>query len=273
MLGPNGAGKTTTLQMLLGVMKPTSGEINYFGKNLWQNRSEILEQVNFSSTYVDLPWDLKIREVLNYVSYLYKISDRKSRINEVIKLFKLTELMKCKVNDLSAGQLTRLNLAKAFINKPKVLLLDEPTASLDPDIADYIRKFLLKTKADHSMSVIITSHNMAEVTELCDRVIFINKGKIVANDTPANLAKTTKTAEIELYFPDNDKDVFNFLSSKGFNCTNQEGRVTFEIEELRIAETLQELTSHGYIYHEINIKKPTLEDYFLQLAKSYDKTS
>lgn len=116
LLGPNAAGKTTTLQMLLGVMKPSAGEVNYFGKDLWKYKSEIMEQVNFSSTYVDLPWDLKIHEVLHYVSHLYKLTDRARRIEELKVQFRLKEIWNKQVKDLSEGQLTRLNLAKSFMN-------------------------------------------------------------------------------------------------------------------------------------------------------------
>ena len=142
LLGPNGAGKTTTIQMLLGILTPTSGSVSYFGKDLKKHREEILEKVNFSSTYTTLPWLLTVKECLHFLSYLYQISDRKKRISEIIEIFKLEELLNEKIQTLSSGQLTRVNLAKALINSPRVLLLDEPTASLDPDTAAYIRDFL-----------------------------------------------------------------------------------------------------------------------------------
>src|SRR3989339_1104196 len=138
LLGPNGAGKTTTIQMLLGVLTPTFGEISFFGKLFEKHREEILEKVNFSSTYTNLPWHLTARENLIYTSYLYDIPDRDKRVNEMIVQFRLEKLKNQALNDLSAGQLTRVNLAKAFINKPQVLLLDEPTASLDPETAHFI---------------------------------------------------------------------------------------------------------------------------------------
>src|SRR5579872_210701 len=157
-LGPNGAGKTTTIQMLLGVLTPTSGDIFYFGKNLKLNREEILDSLNFSSTYTHLPWRLTVWENLLYTSFLYSIPDRKKRVMEVTEIFKLEQLLKRSMAQLSAGQKTRVNLAKAFLNKPKVLLLDEPTASLDPDIAQYIREFILAKRKESAVSIIITSH-------------------------------------------------------------------------------------------------------------------
>jgi ABC-2 type transport system ATP-binding protein len=183
-LGPNGAGKTTTIQMLLAVLAPTSGEIRYFGKDLATHREEILEKVNFSTTYINLPWNLTIRENLTFMSYLYDIQNRRQRVKDIIELFKLEKLAGHQMHQLSAGQLTRVNLAKAFLNRPKVLLLDEPTASLDPDIAAYIRTLIMDANKKEKLSIIFTSHNMTEIEEVCDRVIFINKGTIIADDAP-----------------------------------------------------------------------------------------
>src|SRR3989339_104612 len=190
LLGPNGAGKTTTIQMIIGVLTPTKGEVNYFGKNLKNNREEILEKINFSSTYTQLPWLLTVEENLKFISYLYEIKNRNERIKKLAKIFKLEKLLKEQTKDLSSGEITRVNLAKAFINYPKVLLLDEPTASLDPETAEYIRKFLLEERDQFNVSIVWTSHNMAEVEEVCDRVILINNGKIIADNTPDKLAKT-----------------------------------------------------------------------------------
>ncbi|KKQ23864.1 MAG: ABC-type transport system, ATP-binding component [Candidatus Roizmanbacteria bacterium GW2011_GWC2_37_13] len=202
LLGPNGAGKTTTIQMLLGVLTPTQGEVKYFNKSLQDNREEILEKVNFSSTYTQLPWLLTVEENLTYTSYLYKIKDRKQRVKKLIEAFRLKKLIKEQMKELSSGEVTRVNLAKAFINYPKVLLLDEPTASLDPETSDYIRKFLIKERNQFNFSIIWTSHNMAEVEEVCDRVVFINHGKIIADDTPEKLAKTIEVCHVVLNVPD-----------------------------------------------------------------------
>ncbi len=202
LLGPNGAGKTTTIQMLLGVLTPSQGEVFYFGKNLKKHREKILEDVNFSSTYTNLPWDLTVWENLHFVSYLYDIDNRRERVEQMIELFKLKDLRNKPIKELSAGQVTRVNVAKAFINYPKVLLLDEPTASLDPDVAGYIREFILQERKKFKVSIVFTSHNMAEVEELCDRVIFINHGKIVADDTPENLASTIEMCHVFLLVKD-----------------------------------------------------------------------
>ena len=269
LLGPNGAGKTTTIQMLLGVLTPTSGDIKYFDKKLTENREEILEQVNFSSSYTNFPWNLTVREVLTYMSYLYIINDRRSRLRKIEEIFRLSELINKQIHELSSGQLTRVNLAKAVLNFPKILLLDEPTASLDPDIARYIRDFLLNQQKEFKVSIILTSHNMAEVEEVCDRVIFINKGEIIADDIPKNLAKSIKTSHIELLISDGFKNIIELCKEKNFSFKIQGRYLIVDVKEKNIPEFLRDLTSKKIYYDEISIEKPTLEDYFLYIA---DKT-
>lgn len=264
-LGPNGAGKTTTIQMLLGALTPSSGEVFYFGKNLKKEREEILEEVNFSSTYTNLPWDLTVWENLHFISYLYKIENRKKRVEEIIEVFKLKELKKQRIQELSAGQITRVNVAKAFINYPKVLLLDEPTASLDPDVASYIREFILKERKQFKVSIVFTSHNMSEVEELCDRVIFINHGKIVSDDTPENLTKTIELCHVELLLKEKEK-LMGFCKKQGLNCRSEGKYIIVDVKEKAVADFLQSLTSNNISYDEISIEKPTLEDYFIQNA-------
>jgi ABC-2 type transport system ATP-binding protein len=272
-LGPNGAGKTTTIQMLLGILMPTSGEIFYFGENLRTKRSEIMENVNFSSTYVDLPWLLTVEESLTFMSYLYKIANRKERIRKITSLFRLEELLKQKVGDLSAGQKTRVNLAKAFLNYPKVLLLDEPTASLDPEIAAYIREFLLEERKNFNVSIILTSHNMAEVEEVCDRVIFINHGKIIANDTPQNLTKSITRCHVEFFVEKGFEKAEDFLHKQKISFKKEGKYVVLDIDEHYIPRVLEHLTKQHIVYREISIDKPTLEDYFLQsVGKKEGKT-
>lgn len=267
LLGVNGAGKTTTIQMLLGVLTPTSGEVFYFGKDLFTHREEILEQVNFSSTYTNLPWLLTVYENLLFLSYLYRIENRKKRLAEVIENFRLEELLKKQIVDLSAGQLTRVNLAKSFLNFPRVLLLDEPTASLDPEVASYIRTFLLEERKKFNVSIILTSHNMAEVEELCDRVIFIDQGKIVADDTPRNLAKTIETCHIELFVPEGSGDLLEYCRSKGLPHRAHGRYITIDVKEKEIPHVLRDLIAHGVVYEEISIEKPTLEDYFFDITR------
>ncbi len=266
-LGPNGAGKTTTIQMLLGVLTPTSGDVTFFGKNLRTHREEILERINFSTTYTNLPWKLSVKENLIAISYLYDIKDRKKQLDTVVELFKLEDILDLEMHMLSAGQLTRVNLAKAFINIPDILLLDEPTASLDPDIADYVRNLLLEQRDRFGLSILFTSHNMMEVEKVCDRVIFINHGKVIANDTPDNLAKSMKTAHMELRIKDGLKRVIE-LSDKHTLPHHEDNRyITIDIDEKQIPYFLKSIVDEGIEYDEISIEKPTLEDYFIMEAK------
>lgn len=265
-LGKNGAGKTTTIQILLGVLTPTSGDVQYFGKSLSKHREEILEQVNFSSTYTNLPWDLTIKENLTFISYLYKIENRKERISRIVDIFKLGDLMSKQMSELSSGQITRVNLAKAFINFPKVLLLDEPTASLDPDVADEVRQLMLEQKNKFKVSIIWTSHNMSEVEKVCDRVIFVDQGKIFADDTPQNLARTIDICHIELNVADGLKRTIDYCEKSGFLYRLNERNIIVDVKEKNIPTFLKNLMDRGVNYDEISIEKPSLEDYFLKVS-------
>ena len=200
LLGPNGAGKTTTIQMLLGIVTPTSGEITILGMSPATHREEILSAINFSSPYVNLPYNLKVRENLLTFARLYGVRDAAGKIDELADFFEIRELLPKLTSALSTGQLTRVNLTKALLNDPKLLLLDEPTASLDPDIADKTRSFLKRIEHERGVSILYTSHNMAEIEEICERVIFLNKGKITDEGSPDEL--------IEKYGQKNLNEVF-----------------------------------------------------------------
>jgi len=163
LLGPNGAGKTTTFQMMLGLVTPTSGSIRMFGLDLQSNREAILQQVNFSSTYISLPYSLTVEENLRVVARLYGLSDIAARVDDMVKKLEMGEWRHKLTRKLSSGQMTRLTLAKALLTEPKVLFLDEPTASLDPDIAHKIRAILLEERQATGLSILYTSHNMREM--------------------------------------------------------------------------------------------------------------
>lgn len=189
LLGPNGAGKTTTIQCILGLIKPTSGKIRIFGKQMAKDREEILSRVNFSSAYVSLPTNLKVWENLYTFARLYSVKNFKDRIKELVNFFAIAELMPKLYGTLSSGQTTRVNLVKSLLNSPELLFLDEPTASLDPDIADRVRKHLKAIQQQSNLTILYTTHNMAEVEEVCDRAIFINEGKIITQGSPQKLIK------------------------------------------------------------------------------------
>jgi ABC-2 type transport system ATP-binding protein len=268
LLGPNGAGKTTTFQMLLGVLIPTSGSVSYFGRDLSAHRSEILERINFSSAYTNLPWNLKLSDNLAFLSRLYKISDRKRRVAEIIETFRLAPLLSSSVISLSAGELTRLNLAKAFLNDPEVVLLDEPTASLDPESAVMIREFILQRRKEQGLTVLFTSHNMAEIETVCDRVIFIHKGHIMADDTPSNLARTLDRCAVSLLVEEaSAPSVLSVCAAFEVEPEVRGKEYTVRMPEARIADYLSGLTSRNVSLHGITVQRATLEDYFLSQAK------
>lgn len=200
LIGPNGAGKTTTLQMLLGLTTPTSGVIRIFGLDMDSHRQEILSRVNFSSSYISLPFSLTVRENLMVFARLYGVASPKRRIEELLGIFEIGALKDTPVRRLSSGQITRVCLCKALLNSPEVLFLDEPTASLDPDIADKTRKLLKKIKDERSISILYTSHNMKEMEEMCDRVIFMDKGRVIETGAPEEIKRKHKGADLEDVF-------------------------------------------------------------------------
>ena len=180
LLGPNGSGKTTTIGMLLGLLKPTSGEILINGQKLEGNRIEILEQINFISPYIELPKKLTVKQNLTVYGKLYKINNINERIEFLSEKLRLGGLLNSITGELSSGQKNRVSLAKALINEPKVLLLDEPTASLDPETSIFIRNYLIEYQKKNSSSILITSHNLNEVQAMCSNIILLKSGEIVS---------------------------------------------------------------------------------------------
>ena len=200
VLGPNGAGKTTTMHMLLGLITPTSGTISMFGMDLETHREAILQQVNFSSTYMSMPQSLTVEENLWVVARLYGLPDVQRKIDDIVKKLEMGEFRHKVTRKLSSGQMTRLTLAKAFLTEPKILFLDEPTASLDPDIAHKIRALLKDEQRASGLSVLYTSHNMREMEEMSDRIIFLQKGNLVAEGTAAQIVARFGQTDLEDVF-------------------------------------------------------------------------
>jgi ABC-2 type transport system ATP-binding protein len=187
LLGGNGAGKTTTIAMLMGLVVPTSGEARVLGVDMTRHRHQVLHRINFESPYVDVPMRLTVRQNLEVFARLYGVRDIKGRIGEIAGDFRLGELLDRPYGKLSAGQKTRVSLAKALLNEPELLMLDEPTASLDPDTADWVRGRLETYCETRAATIVLASHNMAEVERLADRVIMLEKGRIIADETPQGL--------------------------------------------------------------------------------------
>ncbi len=187
LLGPNGSGKTTTIGMLLGLLKPSAGEIKIDNMNFEKNRIDILSKINFISPYIELPKKLTVKQNLNVYGKLYNIKNLNERIDYLTEKLRLEELLSRITGELSSGQKNRASLAKALINKPKVLFLDEPTASLDPEIGDFVRSFLETYKQENKISILLASHNMNEVNRLCKSVLMMKNGIIIDEGTPESL--------------------------------------------------------------------------------------
>jgi ABC-2 type transport system ATP-binding protein len=274
LLGPNGAGKTTTIQMLLSTLKPTSGEILYFGKNFFKYRSEILKNVVFASTYVSLPWMLTVKQNLEIFARLYEVptSELSTRMDELLKRFGIYEKKQATVSQLSAGQITRLMLVKAFMVRPKVVLLDEPTASLDPDISQDVCQFVIDQRERFGVSILYTSHNMAEVAEVCDRVLFLRHGRIIADGDPEKLARSVSTSRVQLVVGDGMKRTMMIAERLEMPYRVEHRTIELLLDETQIAVLLTALAQAGVSYSNINIIQPTLEDYFLRMVEE-DKTN
>ena len=200
LLGPNGCGKTTTIGMILGLLKATSGKVLINGKNIENNKISILHKMNFISPYIELPKKLTVNQNLIVYGKLYNIQNLNERINFLSEKLRLGDLLDKITGELSSGQKNRVSLAKALINDPTVLLLDEPTAALDPETADFIRTFLEKYKEEKKISVLLASHNMDEVKRLCNSVMMMKDGNIVDSGTPENLIKKYGQQNLEEVF-------------------------------------------------------------------------
>jgi ABC-2 type transport system ATP-binding protein len=270
LLGPNGAGKTTTISMLLSSLSQTSGTIEYFGKEFPKYKSEILQQVTFASTYIRMPWRLTVLENLRIYALLYGVDGKvfEDRLKRFMDFFGVWDQRGKTMSQLSAGQITRIMLVKAFLPYPKIVLLDEPTASLDPDIAHEVRKFVKMQRKEYGVSILYTSHNMDEVTDVCDQVMFLKQGKIIAADKPENLARSVRVTRMRLLVKDGLKRTVKFAKAQNLK-TKLEGReVVIEIGEQAIAKFLARLAKEDISYTQISIDKPTLEDYFLEMSRS-----
>jgi len=187
LLGPNGCGKTTTIGMLLGLLKPSSGQININGMKIEKDRIKILQNINFISPYIELPKKLTVKQNLVVYGKLYSVKNLKSRIEYLVNKLRLEELLNKVTGELSSGQKNRISLAKALINDPNVLFLDEPTASLDPEVGDFVRTFLENYKREKKISILLASHNMNEVTRLCASVLMMKDGVIIDKGKPEEL--------------------------------------------------------------------------------------
>ena len=200
LLGPNGCGKTTTIGMMLGLLKPTSGEVIINGFNVEKNRINLLKKMNFISPYIELPKKLTVKENLMVYGKLYSVHDINNRIDYLTETLRLSEFINKKTGELSSGQKNRVSLAKAVVNDPDILLLDEPTASLDPETGDFVRTFIEKISSEKKISILLASHNMNEVKRLCKSILMMKDGKIIDRGTPSEIINKHGKKNLEEVF-------------------------------------------------------------------------
>ena len=268
LLGPNGAGKTTTIQMLLGLTVPTNGTVSYFGKNLFENREYCLSRINFTSAYSQVQGKLTVKQNLIVYSGLYGLKNPGEKIKELMALFEIEQILDQVYWKLSSGQKTRVNLVKMMLNSPRIILMDEPTASLDPDIVNKVLELIVSLQKKEGMAILYTSHNMGEVERVCDRVIFLDRGKIVAEDTPLGLTKLVGKASLILTFDGDTEPVSDYLSEKGFIYKKvRKHMVEIDLAEKDIPKVLFGLKKRDIWLTNIDIRKPNLEDVFISIAK------
>lgn len=268
LLGPNGAGKTTTIQMLLDLTRADGGEIKYFGKSFPQHREYVLNNINYASAYSKLQGKLSVRQNLRVYAGFYQIKNPNERIDELLEIFEVGHLANETFWKLSSGQRTRAILARALLNKPKVLLMDEPTASLDPEIVSKTIELVRELRDDHGVSILYTSHNMEEITRLCDRVIFLKQGTIKAVDTPLNLTKMIASSKLQLTFDGELTTVRTFLDKQSLSHRKVHAHtLEIDVDEDQIPNVLFDIKKQGAFITHIAIQKPTLEDVFLSMAQ------
>lgn len=267
LLGPNGAGKTTTIQMLLGITLPTSGSIRYFDMDFAKNQHACLQRINYASAYNKLQERITVWENLIVFARLYMVPNAKQKIDELLDFFDMQSHKDDQYINLSAGESTRINLIKALLNDPELLLLDEPTASLDPDIADRTLSLIEKLRAECNLSILFTSHNMNEVTRICDEVIILDKGSIVRKDEPTKLARQSDKVTLALTIAAFNTDVQSYLKKHKLHHKRPfEHILEIQTRQPKLAEVIESVSKHVRI-DDIDIQKPTLEDVFLEIAR------
>lgn len=267
-LGPNGAGKTTTIQMLLGITERSGGVIKYFGNDFFTHKRESLQRINFASAFNTLLGRISVIENLMVFAGLYQVKNPKIKIAELAKYFEAEDLLTERYWDLSSGQKTRVNLMKSLLNDPELLLMDEPTASLDPDITDKTLTLIEELRKTRNLSILYTSHNMDEITRICDEVIFLDHGSIVAQDTPLNLTKRITGSELRLVFDGKKETIEKYLKAEKqpFTFPNDH-TVIIDTQESLIPKLIFGINEKGVEVTDIEVEKPNLEDVFLQIAR------
>ncbi|MDO8581803.1 MAG: ABC transporter ATP-binding protein [bacterium] len=277
LLGPNGAGKSTTINILVGLLSEDSGSIEVFGKNFVEHHLWIRNQMNIATAYAQLPIRLSVAENLRVFSYFYRVHEREKRINDLIELFGITHLRNTQIGQLSAGQKTLVNICKSLLNEPRLLLLDEPTSSLDPENAAHVRTVLQKIQQERPMTILWTSHDMPEIEEVCDRIAFLLNGKIEVVDTPDHLLQLVTTQQMTLVFSSIAlaEAASRIAWPKGIACVKHEHRtVTLVVphKEGAVRQVLRILHEKKIDFLDMHIIRPALEEVFLTMAERQKRT-
>lgn len=267
LVGPNGAGKTTTLHMLLGTLQPTSGIITYFGKNFSTHRSWVLQQIGFASGSVQLPGALSVYQNLDIHMRLYgfNTAERTNKIESLLKRFDVWNLRNTQTGHLSSGQMNRIILAKAFSTNPAIVFLDEVTAGLDPEMAKEAQYFFMQQRDKYGTAIVLASHNMNEVGRMCDRMLIMKEGRIIANHNPADLMRKILKVRLSLMTPQIQK-IKQLLKQYNVPYVKDANNIVIEIDEHNIASLLTKLAQQQISYDTISIVKPSLEDQFLRIT-------
>jgi ABC-2 type transport system ATP-binding protein len=268
LLGPNGAGKTTTIQMLLALTKSTRGTIKFFGEDIDHHREDILKRINFVSAYSEMQNRVTVRENLQIFSGLYEVSDWRRKADVLASTLGIAEKMDTLYWRLSSGEKARVNLVKAFINDPELILMDEPTASLDPEVVNTVIDLVADMRKRKQVAILYTSHNMGEVSRLCDQVIFLYHGKIIATDTPLGLSRRVGTTTLRLTFDGDIKPVSEYARENKYTHEFVNPHVVeIHLEEKLVPKVLFGLGKIHVWITDIEVEKPDLEDVFLAVAK------
>jgi ABC-2 type transport system ATP-binding protein len=260
LLGPNGAGKTTMINIMLNLLTPDTGSVQLMGE---RPNAEVLQQINVVSGGAQFHWALNPREILTFFADVYRIPNPKQRIDELTQLLKMEHLMERRFNWLSTGEKLRVAFAKALLNKPKLLLMDEPTLGLDPDVARHVRKEVRRLNRDEGTTILLTSHYMHEVEQLCNRIAFIYKGKIVdVGEVREVKLKRFATYDVILHL-DKAPDAA-FVKKHSLEVKGTRVKATLHDEEA-MSTLLAAVHEAGYRVRDMSVKKPTLEDYFVKI--------
>ncbi|HLC89133.1 MAG TPA: ABC transporter ATP-binding protein [Candidatus Nanoarchaeia archaeon] len=270
LLGVNGAGKSTTINILSGLIIPDSGEVEIFNKNFFKNQEEIKSKFNLATAYYTLSTNLTVRQNLKVYAKLYGVKNAEEKIEALTKKFMVNQLFDIQVRALSSGEKTKVVLVKALLNDPKLLFLDECTVGLDPDMAEVTRELLEEYNRETGCSILFTSHYMQEVERLCDRIAFMDRGRIVKIGQASSLIKELEMQEVKLHFSRDLKQAQRILKREGIEFKQESAQaLSFQIKNRKntIYPLLEKFVKARVVFDDLHLNKPTLEEYFIKRSR------